>query len=114
MRLRPCIAVAVVQAGSCSSDLTPSLGTSVCRGCGSKKQNKGRKEERKKGKKEGRKEERERKGGRKEGRKQAHSVEPWIWLMVRVVRQMDHLPGKPGPPRPQRGGPGVCGGDVIT
>ena len=31
-----CVAVAVVQAGSCSSDQTPSLGTSICRGCGPK------------------------------------------------------------------------------
>ena len=31
------VAVAVVQAGSCSSDLTPSLGTSVCCGYGPKK-----------------------------------------------------------------------------
>ena len=36
--LRPCVAVAVVQAGSCSSDLTPSLGTSICHRCSSKKQ----------------------------------------------------------------------------
>ena len=39
----PCVAVAVVQAGSCSSDSPPSLGTSICRGCGPKnktKQNK--------------------------------------------------------------------------
>ena len=32
------VAVAVVQAGSCSSDSTPSLGTSICLGCGPKKQ----------------------------------------------------------------------------
>ena len=32
------IAVAVVEAGSCSSDWTPSLGTSICHGCGPKKQ----------------------------------------------------------------------------
>ena len=31
------VAVAVVQAGSCSSDQTPSLGTSICCGCGPKK-----------------------------------------------------------------------------
>ena len=36
-RLGSGIAAAVVQAGSCSSDLTPSLGTSICRGCGPKK-----------------------------------------------------------------------------
>ena len=31
MRLRSCVAVAVVEAGSCSSNSTPSLGTSICR-----------------------------------------------------------------------------------
>ena len=30
--LRSCVAVAVVEAGSCSSDWTPSLGTSMCPG----------------------------------------------------------------------------------
>ena len=34
------IAVAVAVAGSCSSDSTPSLGTSICRGCGPKKKKK--------------------------------------------------------------------------
>ena len=34
MRLGSGVAVAVVQAGSCSSDLTPTLGTSICRRCG--------------------------------------------------------------------------------
>ena len=34
------IAVAVVKAGSCSSDLTLSLGTSLCPGYGSKKRKK--------------------------------------------------------------------------
>ena len=29
--------VAVAKAGSCSSDLSPSLGTSLCRGCGPEK-----------------------------------------------------------------------------
>ena len=29
-QLGSCVAVAVVQAGSCSSDSTPSLGTSIC------------------------------------------------------------------------------------
>ena len=33
------VAVAVVPAGSCSSDSTPSLGTSVCPGCGPKREN---------------------------------------------------------------------------
>ena len=40
MRLRSCIAVAVAVAGSCSSDLTPSLGTSICRRCSPKKKKK--------------------------------------------------------------------------
>ena len=31
------IAVAVVEAGSCSSDLIPGLGTSICHGYGPKK-----------------------------------------------------------------------------
>jgi len=34
------IAVAVVEAGSYSSDLTPSLGTSICHGCERKKESK--------------------------------------------------------------------------
>ena len=33
MQLGSCVAVAVVEAGSCSSDSTPSLGASICRGC---------------------------------------------------------------------------------
>ena len=40
MQLRSLVAVAVVQAGSGSSDSIPSLGTSICHGCGPKKQNK--------------------------------------------------------------------------
>ena len=40
MQLRCCVAVAVVLAGSCSSDSTPSLGTSICHGCGPKKRKK--------------------------------------------------------------------------
>ena len=32
MRLGFCVAVAVVKASRCSSDLTPSLGTSICHG----------------------------------------------------------------------------------
>ena len=40
------IAVAVVvKASTCSSDLTLSLGTSICQGCGPKKQKKERKKE---------------------------------------------------------------------
>ena len=38
MRRGSCMAV--VEAGSCSSDSTPSLGTSICRGCSPKKTNK--------------------------------------------------------------------------
>ena len=37
MWLRSGVAVAVVKAGSCSSSLTPSLGTSICCRCGLKK-----------------------------------------------------------------------------
>ena len=38
--LRSCVVVAVAVAGSYSSDSTPSLGTSICCGCGPKKKNK--------------------------------------------------------------------------
>ena len=38
MQIRSHMAVAVAMAGSCSSDLTPSLGTSVCHRCCPKKQ----------------------------------------------------------------------------
>ena len=37
------MAVAVVWAGTCSSDLTPSLETSICSGCSPKKQKKKKK-----------------------------------------------------------------------
>ena len=37
-RLRSCIAVAVVQAGTCSSNSTPSLGTAICHRSGPRKQ----------------------------------------------------------------------------
>ena len=37
MQLRSGVAVAVLKAGSCSSKLTPSLGTSICCGCHPKK-----------------------------------------------------------------------------
>ena len=47
------ITVAVVWAGNCSSDSTPSLGTSICSRCGPKRQ---AKERRKEGRKEGGKE----------------------------------------------------------
>jgi len=43
MWLRSGVAVAVTEAGSCSSDLTPSLGTSICCRCGSKKEKKKKK-----------------------------------------------------------------------
>ena len=36
-QLRSCVVVAVAQAGSCSSNQIPSLGTSICHGCGPKK-----------------------------------------------------------------------------
>ena len=42
-RLGPCIAVAVAQAGSCSSHSTPCLGTSICCTCSPKKPNKPKK-----------------------------------------------------------------------
>ena len=37
MRLRSSVAVAVVEASSCSSNLNPSLGTSTYRGCATEK-----------------------------------------------------------------------------
>ena len=40
MHLGSCIAVALVQAGSCTSHSTPGLGTSICRRGGPKKQKK--------------------------------------------------------------------------
>ena len=42
------VAVAVVEAGSCSFDLTPNLGTSICRGGGPKKAKKKKKKKKKK------------------------------------------------------------------
>ena len=47
MQLRSCVvvAVAVAVAGSCSSDSTPSLGTSICHRCGPKKTKKKKKGE---------------------------------------------------------------------
>ena len=36
-QLGSCVAVAVVQASSCNSAQTPSVGTSICHGCGPKK-----------------------------------------------------------------------------
>ena len=49
MQLGSCVAVAMAKAGSCSSDLTPSLGTSICHGEALKKE--GKKERRRKEKK---------------------------------------------------------------
>ena len=43
MQLRSGISVTVVKASSCSSDLTPSLGTAICYMCGPKKQKKKKK-----------------------------------------------------------------------
>ena len=40
MQLVSDVAVAVAKDSSCSSDWTPSLGTSTCHGCGPKEQNK--------------------------------------------------------------------------
>ena len=40
MWLGPHVAVAVAQEGSCSSDLTPSLGTSICLRCSPEKEKK--------------------------------------------------------------------------
>ena len=57
MRLGSRVAVAVAQAGSCSSEWTPSLGTSMCRRCSPKRQ-----KDQKKKKKE---RERERRGREK-------------------------------------------------
>ena len=42
-RLRSCVAVALAQTGGYSSDLTPSLGTSICHGCGPRKDKKTKK-----------------------------------------------------------------------
>ena len=48
MRLGSCIALTVVEAGSCSSYLTPSQGTSICRGCSPKSKKKKKKKKKKK------------------------------------------------------------------
>ena len=48
MWLRPCIALAVVYASSYSSDSAPSLGTSICRGCGPKETKKKKEKEKEK------------------------------------------------------------------
>ena len=46
MRLGSCIVMAVVSASGYSSDLTPTLGTSICHRCGPKKEKKKKKQER--------------------------------------------------------------------
>ena len=51
LRSRVAVAVAVAVASGSSSNSTPSLGTSICRECGSKKQKKRKKKEKKKKKK---------------------------------------------------------------
>ena len=58
MELRSSVSVAeaVPVAGSCSSDLTPSLGNFICRGCAPKKKQEG-------GRRGGEREEEEREGG---------------------------------------------------
>ena len=48
MWLGSCVAVAVVLACSCSSDSTPSLGTSICHGCGRRKDKKDKNKKEKK------------------------------------------------------------------
>ena len=55
IQLRSCVAMAVAKASSCTSNSTPSLGTSICHGYSSKKTEKKKKKkerERKKKKKE--------------------------------------------------------------
>ena len=61
MRLGSSVAVAVVQVSSCSSNSTPSLGTSMLHTCSPEEREinrKREKEKRKEGREEGRKEER--------------------------------------------------------
>ena len=47
IQLRSCVAVALAQAGGYSSDQTPSLGASTCRGCGPRKKQKDKKKKKK-------------------------------------------------------------------
>ena len=103
-QLRFCIAVAVVQASSCSY-LTPSPGTSISHRSSTKKTKKKKKEKRKEGKKKkGRKEGRERKrrkgkkkererergggraGRRKEGRKKTGKAHHIFYFRIRVIQ----------------------------
>ena len=79
MWLGSCVAVAVVSVGSCSSDLTPSLGISTCKECGPKKKRQ------KKKKKECKKDERQKPRriswqGMKEG------PQPWLWVLFLVQK----------------------------
>ena len=67
MQLGSGVAVAVVWAGGYSSNLTPSLGNSICHGYGPKKTKKERERERVRGREGGRKRKRKRK--RKKGKK---------------------------------------------
>ena len=53
MRLGSFVAVAVAEAGSCNSDWSPSLETSICYSCVPKKQKKKKKKEKKAGGGEG-------------------------------------------------------------
>lgn len=79
-QLGPGIAVAVVKVGSYSSNLTPSLGTSICHRCGLKKQtNKKKERKRKERKKEGRKK------GRKERKKKERERKKFIFSVVASV-----------------------------
>ena len=47
MQLGSGVAVAVAEASRCTSNLTPSLGTSICHGCSPKKQKKKKKKKKK-------------------------------------------------------------------
>ena len=68
--------VAVAVAGSYSCDLTPSLGTSICCGCGPKKKKKKerKKKERKEGKREGEKER------KRDGKRERKKKESFLWF----------------------------------
>ena len=89
MWLGSCVAVAVAQGSSCSSDSTPSLGTSICCRCGPKKTKEKKKEQRKEG---------GRKGGKKEGKegKKERKEE-------KGEREVKSLLRPPTPRRPEEG-----------